>query len=321
MSKSQLKTTSTRFLITALLFSGVMLLIANEFLTSSRLVWLRYMSLSFLIIGFYDLIQHSFASIQKYKKLTLLFFLGTTVFVLLHFGLNSINLYQQFQLPPLFFQIKLHRLISLSPFFVLTLWSLTATSFLINQTVTFVQKQPKALRYLILYLAIVLITQTTNVLAHIYQQSTYILLNLKTPFDARIEYVLGGSTYYGWIWPYTQFIKRHTPESAVIFIPPQSVVWKMEGNEAYLRWYLYPRKLLPSTIDQPEIPEKAEYVLISLGECGEGDCGWPKVEIPQEEIDDLILIDRQTQVETILENQDYELDLNKYQWGVIKLRK
>jgi len=82
---------------------------------------------------------------------------------------------------------------------------------------------------------------------------------------------------------------------------------------------MYPRKLIK--INQNEnIPNEAEYVLISLGECDEGDCGWPKIDIPAENIEYIALIDRETQEETIITDRAYTLNKDEFKWGIIKLR-
>lgn len=248
---------------------------------------------------------------------------GLALLILFHLVTNSVNIYNTFDVPDLFYQLKLHRVVTLSAVFLVQLVTLTGGVGLALYSQVKTRKVPKTFWYgvlVLVYLFIIIAVQSQLALAAAYKEVLQVAVNTSTTFEERITYKLGGSSYYGWIWPYSQFILRHTDPDAVIVIPPQSVVWKMEGNADYLRWYIYPRKTVKQLPDY-SMPDEAEYALITIGECGEGDCGWPKVTIPKERIEYIALIDRETQKETIITDSDYILDITKFTWGIIKFKK
>lgn len=86
---------------------------------------------------------------------------------------------------------------------------------------------------------------------------------------------------------YVSFIKEHTPENAVILIPPQGYPWPMTGNVAYFRYFLYPRILISGKEKEPGvdlIKTKVDYVLIDWGEDKSTEYdfthSWPKFSVP-----------------------------------------
>ena len=248
---------------------------------------------------------------------------GIALLVLFHLLTNSLNIYNTIEVPAFFYQAKLHRLVSLSAVFLLQIVTLACGLGLALHQHQNSFKLPKQSWYkvlIVVYLSSIIAVQSQLALAAAYKDVLQVAVNITTSFDERITYKLGGSSYYGWIWPYTRFIIKHTAPDAVITIPPQSVVWKMEGKADYVRWYLYPRKTIKQLPDN-SIPPEAEYALIAVGECEEGDCGWPKVAIPKERIEYIVLIDREAQMETIIQETDYVLDINKFTWGIIKFKK
>lgn len=279
--------------------------------------WLPY------IISGLSIASSILFALSKFKQKALIIRVANYVLLALlgvlslHFILNSFDVYK-FVLPQIFYSLKIYRFVTLSGYFLL---SLLLFFYLLAKPLKFKFKSLKPWQILLVfYVVAVLLTHTLLALGYFYRDTTLALRNINTPFADRFTSRLGGNSYYGWIWPYSQFINKYSPEDTVIVIPPQSVVWKMEGNPDYLRWFIYPRKAVGLASDNT-IPEKADYALISIGECGEGDCGWPKISIPEEKIKRIILIDRETEDETIIENSGYELDKDKYQWGIIELRK
>lgn len=242
--------------------------------------------------------------------------------IVIHFICNSINIYHVWTLPSVFYTFKLYRLVSLNPLFICQVVFLCATLALflpLKRKIPSLNNH-KLIVSAVAILLVVFFVHVELAFSTAYRDTTQVLLNVNTPFEERFTYRLGGADYYGWVWPYTQFIIRHTPEDATILIPTQSNVWKMEGNAAYIRWFLYPRKTTHINTDG-SLPQNVEYVLIALGECNEGDCGWPKISIPKDNIEFIALIDRKTLNETVLTNTDYSLDTSLYTWGIIKLRK
>jgi len=49
---------------------------------------------------------------------------------------------------------------------------------------------------------------------------------------------------WGGFYDCMKLIKNNTLENASIYIPPQTDVWQMEGNEYLVRYFLYPREIL-----------------------------------------------------------------------------
>jgi len=308
-----------------LLFSLVSLFICLSALFLHEFIFqktaIKFGSVFFGVSSIIFLTQVSSKKMKLIHKYSWKFLVVLISFVFIHFLLSSIDFYRLFNPPTIFYTIKLHRFLTLSGFFIVHLLFL-AVSFVLISSARIKEKIKLSLTIptlILVYLLAILFYQTESVLADDYTVLAQIILNTDTEFEDRITYRLGGTSYFGWIWPYAQFIKRHTEDNSVIVIPPQEMPWKMEGNTDYFRWFMYPRKLIK--INQNEnIPNEAEYVLISLGECDEGDCGWPKIDIPAENIEYIALIDRETQEETIITDRAYTLNKDEFKWGIIKLR-
>lgn len=116
-----------------------------------------------------------------------------------------------------------------------------------------------------------------------------------------------------------QSVKTIVPENGSLVIPPQGNPWEVEGNPAMVRYFLFPRKIIPSYIDKqlPDITSEETYILIAKGSWvkrGDVDYGWPKVPVKAyklwqfRELDDPLAIDR-----------DYNPQTDKWEWGLIKL--
>jgi hypothetical protein len=312
----------TTFWFYIVLFVTLVLIALNEFIVRLPSGVINYLVACLLVLlGF---LQLNMPTVDKSRVKQQMRAFGIIVIVLtsLHFVLNSINIYNILSLPPLFYTLKLHRFISLSSTSIIQIISLVFIVLMIpnDKKIHLSWKKDWAIIGSVVLLLVTLANHTQLALATVYKDTLQVAVNTNTSFNDRITYRLGGAHYYGWVWPYTQFIIRHTPRNAVILIPPQSNVWKMEGNSAYIRWFLYPRTTVNINLDG-SIPESAEYVLIALGECNEGDCGWPKIDISQDNIEYIALIDRETQTGTLLTSQAYSLNRDVYKWGIIKLKK
>lgn len=147
--------------------------------------------------------------------------------------------------------------------------------------------------------------------------------NLYKNSEQKKKYLLGGDQSYGWIITYSNFIKKYSPKNARIFLPPQQKNWQMEGNAAYLRWYLYPRHLVGSEKTIQEIPTNVDYILIAYGNSvwqGDEYC-WPRITLPTSEIEKIVFIDRKTLEEKELYNVPYKPDCMSESWGIIKLKR
>ncbi|MBU0572816.1 hypothetical protein KKH23_02230 [Patescibacteria group bacterium] len=126
-------------------------------------------------------------------------------------------------------------------------------------------------------------------------------------------------------YEYTSFIKTNVPEESTILIPPQGYPWPQTGNSAYLRYFLYPRKVLNGEEYLPGAnytKNDIDYVLIAWGETigTEYDYthGWPKFDVAAEEI---IYITNEKDKDKVMGNYVYEAVKDKELWGVIKITK
>ncbi len=170
-----------------------------------------------------------------------------------------------------------------------------------------------------------LIPNMQYVLNAIYLNSIRTIQSLGESYDQKMVLALGGAKFTGWIYTYSLFLKKNTAENAIIFIPPQTEPWDMEGNQYYFRWFIYPRNIVTSQeIDAP-IPDEAQYVLIADGAWVWGEqkygFGWPRISIPAEKIHRILLIDRNTDQVTEKKDTAYAWDKNAHLWGLIELKK
>lgn len=225
----------------------------------------------------------------------------------------------------IFIKFKLFRIVTLSSHLFSTLFILHLLSYLVIK----INKDSISIKRSILKIAFfcsIILFALPN-----FEASSAMILDkmvllarvAHTPFNQRWTEIKGGNRAEGWIYTYADFIVRNTPENAKIFIPPQAKSWQSEGNVGYMRWFLFPRKLLSSADIHSTIPEEAEYVFIAHGNWvwGSDDYGWPKNSIDKSSIETIRLIDRKTLDETELSETAYELDNTKEVWGLIKLKK
>lgn len=110
----------------------------------------------------------------------------------------------------------------------------------------------------------------------------YVFKNMNLNYDKKMEILIGKIPY-----DYAIFIKENTPENATILIPPQAYPWPQTSNEAYLRYFIYPRKLINGgeRSAQNDLAE-IDYVLLDYGETNISQFGytnvWPKFDVPAE---------------------------------------
>ena len=90
---------------------------------------------------------------------------------------------------------------------------------------------------------------------------------------------------WGDFYDYMVFIQDNTPEDAVIYHPPQIKPWEFEGNQALIRYFLFPRTLVSGSIDLDEYDgPQITHIMIVWGREKSGvdqdvEYGWPKQEI------------------------------------------
>lgn len=148
----------------------------------------------------------------------------------------------------------------------------------------------------------------------------FILKNINLSYDKKMEMLVEEKPY-----DYIMFIKSSTPDDSTILIPPQGYPWPQTSNEAYLRYFLYPRKLINGNEKDPEIDLKSvDYVLIDYGETDISQYGytniWPKFDVNGEYI---IYWDPVSgKISKANEGKYvYDMDDLSEKWGIVKIRK
>jgi len=99
-------------------------------------------------------------------------------------------------------------------------------------------------------------------------------------YDLKMRIKLGPELY-----EYFQFLQKNLPEETTVYIPPMMEPWGYTGNPGMVRYFLYPRKILPGKLEDKGIPQEATHALIVWGERQGKDCkicGWPKTEYQEE---------------------------------------
>jgi len=272
----------------------------------------------------------------KVLKSTILFLVFVSVLYIL---LNIINVYELVKtksavsfceenaiscalIKESFFRFKFYRFITLSiPLFswLVILISLNRLA-LYKNILKFLKKSSRLRIIMILYISIIMIVQTKGIVLGTYSTFIKIPQQLSTPYADRFVDRMQGNNYFGWIYTYTKFIKEHTPDEAIILIPPQKYAWEMEGNAGYVRWFLYPRYVRSSSDLSPEIPDDVKFVMISYGTWWSKIHGWPQINIPAEKIKKIWLINRQTLDQEELVSVDYQYKEGQELWGLIELK-
>ena len=278
----------------------------------------------------------------KTKKVLKTSIITVLVIFTIHFLLNMINVYSfstnqrvlslcsnSLQvcniLTLLFYNLKIYRFITLPPeFFTLLLFLLTGLSIVYyrkNDLKKYLNNSIKdpILLFVFCLIVITLSSQLITISERVYRLSIQSWNNRNVNFLDRFVPYEFGIEHHGWIWEYGKFVLKNTPESAIIFIPPQSDIWPQEGNKYYFRWFVYPRSLIQSNDPQALIPNNTQFVLISRGGWHGGSAGWPKKLLNIDCIDSVHLINRLTLNERVLEPSLLESELESGEWGIIKL--
>ena len=316
MSKNTIKTISP-----TVLFGGLTMLLMG------LSVWLiiRYpyqadaQALVIVIISLTLIYLVQFFSSKQKKVLQIITPLSVVLIIFLLIVQSAILLMNPYQytLPGWFYQLKLHRLLTL-PSSLFVRWVLLGIGVYWSAKIDFRDLfSSKKNLLLVSCIFAVGLWQLQLGLGSGISATFRSFQNLSTPYFDRITSSMGGVGYYGWVWPYSQFIKRFTPEDAVILLPTQSNDWKMEGNIYYFRWYLYPRVLVH--LNKNIVPSGTKYLLIARGECII-ECGWPKFPIPSEKIERIILLDRNTLEEKVVTLESYDPEKYRDSWGIIQLK-
>lgn len=132
----------------------------------------------------------------------------------------------------------------------------------------------------------------------------------------------------GFVYDYAEFVKKKTPEDAVILVPPQGFPWPMTGNVAYFRYFLYPRRLINGDEKETKVDLKKEgvkYVLLAWGETDATEYdythGWPKFFLPAKRIIYKKNLYQAINYEVEIVEKDYDPNdsVNVKNWGIIEL--
>lgn len=130
---------------------------------------------------------------------------------------------------------------------------------------------------------------------------------------------------WGRLYRYFLLVKQHTPEDAIIGLPPAQNHWLSSGNTVLVRYFLYPRNVINlketkslDTLSQLP-PGKLDYLLLATGEWADDTSriGWPKIPIESSKI---WYFDLDTGTATTsAQNFDPDLPINQTSWGLIQL--
>ena len=227
-----------------------------------------------------------------------------------------------------FFKLKLYRFVSLTSYFfsyvIFFLIGLLFSEEIYKKAADLLKNLPRVkLEYAwLFYLLLIYLVfqQLIFVFSTISKRVISVFGTLDTPYEQRWEATMGGRYSFGWMWTYMEFINNHTAENTIILIPDQAAPWEMEGNPFYTRWFIYPRRMVQLD-ENREIPTEADIALITYGIFGHNKEVFPTITIPEENIAEIVLIDRSTlEVTTIM---DAGFDPEDYQddWGFIRFRK
>lgn len=147
----------------------------------------------------------------------------------------------------------------------------------------------------------------------------FIIKNPSLSYDQKMRYQVGDLFY-----DYTSFVRLNTPETATILIPPQDYPWPQTGNAGYLRYFLYPRKLVVGKEYEPGVDLSGgniDFILIAKGESqlmGKNTSyGWPKFPVIA---DTLIFFGKEMKGQEIKSNYVFS-EATANRWGLIKLKK
>jgi len=148
----------------------------------------------------------------------------------------------------------------------------------------------------------------------------YIINNPTASYDEKMAYKVGDVFY-----TFTKFINKYTPSDSHILMPPQAFPWPQSGNGAFLRYFIYPRKVGngdEKTSPSKETLSKIDYILLDWGETESTQSpythGWPKFDVFAEKI---IFMNKDGsfggEVKEDYNYKDYE---GKEVWGIIVVK-
>ncbi len=224
-----------------------------------------------------------------------------------------------------FYTLKIYRLVTLSPQVFFYLGGVMLLIYYHAEIRQWVKKtasgQDIISQFFFLLLFILIINHGAgafNTIVNGFVKTTYAI---DTQRNERFEEHFGGRQSIGFIYSFAEFINKYVHENEILFIPPQSGSFVIEGNAQYIRYFIYPRKTTSAEIiEGTEIPEDADWILITYGLDWHQEHVWPRFTIPSEDIERIYLLDRPTGEVTELENTEYTPSYETEQYGLIKLK-
>jgi len=144
------------------------------------------------------------------------------------------------------------------------------------------KKEKLLLFFLVFLLLFYFVDNFVKVTGRVFSDFAFMAMHLNYSYDDKMRHALGEVFY-----DYIKFIESNTPDNAVILIPPQSYPWPQTGNISYMKYFLYPRKLMNGEEKQPGVDiNKIDYILIDYGESTISQYGhtniWPKFDVAGE---------------------------------------
>lgn len=172
-----------------------------------------------------------------------------------------------------------------------------------------------------LLLLLFLVTNTVKVIPLFSENVTHIFSHPIATYDEKMKY------NWKFFYEYMQYVKKVTPEDAVIALPPAQSHWLSTGNIVLVRYFLYPRSVV-NLVETQSIetiyqipPGEYSHMLLAQGLWNDPQVpyGWPKQQIPVEKI---FLLNREEMTESIVQTSVYEPKLyeDTPYWGVLKLK-
>lgn len=123
------------------------------------------------------------------------------------------------------------------------------------------------------------------------------------------------------LYPYFYFITQNTPPNSIIMIPPKQNPWLTTGNASYMKYFLYPRKIIGGKLEDNDY-SRVNYVLITKGDWHVPNnelYDWPKEIISAKKI---TIFDMNTKKSSILSENKFDPIASSYfknAWGLIEV--
>jgi hypothetical protein len=146
----------------------------------------------------------------------------------------------------------------------------------------------------------------------------FIITHPQASYDDKMRRAVGPVFYN-----FTQFINTNTPEDSSILIPPQAFPWPQSGNEAFMRYFIHPRKMGNGKEYNPQTKlSDYDFIVLNWGETDSTEPpythSWPKFDVPAEGI--IFMNADGTFGGEIKGNYYYKDYIDKKVWGLIIIK-